>query len=217
MASKSIRRRRNKIKRQWKTLPQIGNPYGLSNRQMSDILQEHGFIDDQRRPTEKAISKNFATHLQNDLPRLSGLFWSSALVTNLILSLGHSPINPFLTEARSVAKNIRISWKEGDRLAAHNEDRMAIWAYEEGMEHFERFLRKLPQLDKMEALCEMCQCLLNYKPQMTKYNIDTIFKNAQCNITMDDIERYQSIVQKKRIEKSLVGLNLTNDVGARKI
>lgn len=195
MASKSIRRRRNKIKRQWKTLPQIGNPYGLSNRQMSDILQEHGFIDDQGGPTEKAISKNFATHLQNDLPRLSGLFWSSALVTNLILSLGHSPINPFLTEARSVAKNIRISWQEGDRLAAHNEDRMAIWSYEEGMYHFETFLRKLPEQEKMEALCELCQGLLNCKPKMTREDINIIFRNAKCHITMDDIDNHQCVLR----------------------
>jgi len=213
MASKSIRRRRNKIKRQWKTLPQIGNPYGLSNKQMSAILQEHGLIDDNRRPTEKAILENFATHLKNDLPRLSGLFWSSALVTNLILSLGHSLINPFLSEARSVAKNIRISWKEGDRLAAHNEDRMAIWSYEEGMYHFESFLSKLPPQDKMEALCEMCQCLLNYKPQMTRDNIDIIFKNAQCNITMNDIEDHQCVLQQQRINKQLVGTkNIEHDL-----
>lgn len=217
MASKPTRRRRNKIKRQWKTLPQIGNPYGLSNRQMSVILQEHGFIDDRGLPTEKAISKNFATHLKNDLPRLSGLFWSAALVTNLILSLGHSLINPFLNEARSVAKNIRISWKEGDRLAAHSEDRMAIWSYEEGMGHFEYFLRKLPEKDKMEALCEMCQCLLNYKPQMTRDTIDIIFKNAQCNITMDDIENYWSILQKQTIEHSLNGFPTNNAVSTRKI
>lgn len=217
MTSKSIRRRRNKIKRQWKTLPQIGNPYGLSRKQISVILQEHGLIDDNGRPTEKAISKNFATHLKNDLPRLSGLFWSSALVTNLILSLGHSLINPFLSEARSVAKNIRIAWQEGDRLAAHNEDRMAIWSYEEGMYHFETFLRKLPPQDKMEALCEVCQCLLNYKPKMSKESIDIIFKNAQCNITMDDIENHQSFLQQRIIEKSLPNFkdNATND--SRKI
>jgi len=51
MASKSVRRRRNKIKRHWKTLPQIGNPYGLSKKQMTVILQEHGFIDDKGGPT----------------------------------------------------------------------------------------------------------------------------------------------------------------------
>lgn len=217
MASKSTRRRRNKIKRQWKTLPQIGNPYGLSNGQISSILQEHGFIDEQGCPTEKAISQNFARHLQNDLPRLSGLFWSSSLVTNLILSLGHSLINPFLSEARSVAKNIRKSWKDGDNFASQNEDRMAIWSYEEGMHQFECFLRKLPEKEKMEALCEMCQCLLNYKPKMTRNTVDIIFKNAQCNITMDDIENYWSVLQKQKIEKSLTSSHTNNVVSTRRI
>lgn len=74
MASKSVRRRRNKIKRHWKTLPQIGNPYGLPKKQMTVVLQEHGFIDDTGGPTEKANSQNYARHLKNDLPSLNGLF-----------------------------------------------------------------------------------------------------------------------------------------------
>lgn len=195
MASKSIRRRRNKIKRQWKTLPQIGNPYGLSNRQMSDILQEHGFIDDQGGPTEKAISKSFATHLQNDLPRLSGLFWSSALVTNLILSLGHSPINPFLTEARSVAKNIRDKWNDGHSFESQIRTKWRFGRTKKGWSISNLFLSKLPEKEKMEALCEMCQGLLNCKPKMTREDINIIFRNAKCHITMDDIDNHQCVLR----------------------
>jgi len=74
---------------------------------------------------------------------LNGLFWNCAFVTSLILSLGHSLINPFLNEARSVAKNIRDKWNDGHCFESQNQDKMAIWSYEEGMEHFESFLSKL--------------------------------------------------------------------------
>lgn len=217
MASKSTRRRLNKIKRHWKTLPQIGNPYGLSNKQMTVVLQEHGFIDGTGVTTEKAISQNYARHLKNDLPRLSGLFWSSALVTNLILSLGHTLINPFLNEARSVAKKIRDNWNDGHSFENQNKDKMAIWSYEEGMEHFESFLRKLPEKEKMEALCEMCQCLLNHKPKMTREDINIIFRNAKIHITIDDIDQHLAFLQNAKIKKAIAGSGVGANNEARKI
>lgn len=108
-------------------------------------------------------------------------------------------------------KNIRDNWNDGHSFEKQNQDKMAIWSYEEGMENFESFLKKFPEKEKMEALCEMCQGLLNYKPKMTREDINIIFRNAKCHITMDDIDNHQSLLQQKRIGKELVELGKNTD------
>lgn len=216
MKSRAGKKSRKKIKQKWKALKKIGALYGLSHNDLSAILQDQHFLDTDGNPTDKALSQNFASYPYGR-QHATGLFWNVALVNTLLLSLGHTTVNPFLDEARSVAKNIRTSWRQGNHFASSNEDRMAIWAYEEGMGHFECFLHKLPDNEKMEALCTMCQCLLDYKPKMTRDDINVIFKNAKCSITMDDIETHNVLLQQKRINISLSHLIKKAEPSPRKM
>lgn len=213
--TKSQRNRRNKTKREWKTLAQIGNPYGLSKKQLGTILCDHEFIDKKGNVTEKALNENIAKNIQNKEYKLNGYFWNKKIVTKLLVSLGHQLCNPFLEEARGVAKEIFHAWKNGDKLAIQNQDKLAIWSYEEGMYEFETFLKKLPENWRMDAIAEVCRSLTNKK--MTHDTIEIIFQNAKCGITMADIQEQWAIEQRDEMKRSLIGVEKSDVKKSKKM
>lgn len=158
--------KKNNFRKEWRSLTEIGNVFGVSARKMGSMLKEHGLRNPDGDPSQLAKDKNYCHYV--DPKKQKGYWlWHGKKVTEYLVEVGvkkkgvsekEASLN---TKARKLARSYMEAdklWEEGNKMGAWMFDELEPEIKKIGIDRFNAALKAVGYKgDPVTLEQELCQ------------------------------------------------------------